>query len=470
MQACLTKSRLIETKNELSRQHFYTFRKVLDDYNKPKSKKLKCGWFTKELAYTLQKFYRDYKEGKSPSIIIQTPPQHGKSSTLVDFIVWVLSKEIIKVVFASYSDTLGKRANNESQSIFGSVGYKKAFPNTTLEGSRTQQQFKLSNGSTFVNTTIGGAITGMAMDIGIIDDPVKGREEANSENEREKTWNWYTDNFSTRFSEFGGMIMVMTRWHVDDLAGRILEQDKSVVSIKYKAVATENEVHRKEGEALIPNYKSKSFLDYQKKMMPASSWESLYQQSPYVRGGNYFKTEWWQYYTELPTLSQLTIYADTAQKTKECNDYSVFQLWGKSHNNKIYLIDQVRGKWEAPELLVQAKAFYNKHKNLYEQKVIRAMKIEDKSSGTGLIQTLKKEGIPVIPIPRATDKMTRANDAIPSIESGLVYLPKNAPFLSDYLAEHEAFPNGKNDDQVDVTIDAITDNLSPSTIDWSKII
>lgn len=169
-----------------------------------------------------------------------------------------------------------------------------------------------------------------------------------------------------------------------------------------------------------------------------------------------FKSQWWRYYEVLPVMSWRTIYVDTAQKTGNANDYSVLQCWGRSATGQAYLIDQMRGKWEAPELLTQSRAFWNKHRN-QSNGALRSMKIEDKVSGTGLIQTLRREGIPVIDIQRDKDKMTRAMDAIPTIESGQVFLPQDEPWLADYLTEFSQFPNGRHDDQVDPTCDAITD-------------
>lgn len=118
------------------------------------------------------------------------------------------------------------------------------------------------------------------------------------------------------------------------------------------------------------------------------------------------------------------------------------------------LIDQIRGKWEAPELLVQARAFWLKHLPL-ETSPLRSMMVEDKVSGTGLIQTLRREGIPVLPVQRHNDKISRAHDAAPFIESGNVLLPMDAPWLSDFLAEVSAFPGGAHDDQLDPMFDAI---------------
>ena len=175
-----------------------------------------------------------------------------------------------------------------------------------------------------------------------------------------------------------------------------------------------------------------------------------------------FKDSWWRFYTAAPEMLHRCMFADTAQKTAEANDWSVFQVWGMSVNNQIYLIDQIRGKWEAPELLTQARAFWRKHQHS-DRAPLRGMWVEDKSSGTGLIQTLAREGVPVIPMQRNKDKISRANDVLPIVESGQVYLPQNAEFLSAYMAEFGTFPMGAHDDQIDPTIDAISNMMQQST-------
>ncbi len=181
-----------------------------------------------------------------------------------------------------------------------------------------------------------------------------------------------------------------------------------------------------------------------------------------------FKSDWWQYLDVPPPLEWRAIYADTAQKTGQQNDYTVFQCWGKSKDGRAVLLDMVRGKFEAPELLERARAFWAKHRAIQGQGPLRAFKVEDKSSGTGLIQQLKRQGgVPVIGIPRDKDKLTRAYDAAPYIESGNVVLLRSAPGLSDLLAEAEAFPNGAHDDTLDPAMDAIGDMLSaPDRVDY----
>lgn len=181
-----------------------------------------------------------------------------------------------------------------------------------------------------------------------------------------------------------------------------------------------------------------------------------YAQVPAPQGGAIFKDEWWRFYTECPPFDYRIITADTGQKTKEINDFSVFQLWGW-FGHKIYLIDQIRGKWEAPELLTNARAFWNSNKNK-QVGTLRAFYIEDKVSGTGLIQQLKRDKIPIVAIPRIKDKITRYMDCVTFLATHLVNLPQNVDWLSDYLDEFRKITplmNYKHDDQVDTTADAI---------------
>lgn len=162
------------------------------------------------------------------------------------------------------------------------------------------------------------------------------------------------------------------------------------------------------------------------------------------------------------------IYADTAQKTGERNDYSVFECWGKGEDGKIYLLDLIRQKWEAPDLKRAALDFWQKHKAVQNQGALRQMKIEDKASGTGLIQDLKRGGpgqaaMPIAGIERNKDKLTRVMDVVSYIESGHVCLPVSAPWVNDFIAECEAFTaddSHAHDDQIDPMCDAITDLMA----------
>ncbi len=458
-----------------SRKSFYSYRQYISDF------KLKTGWFVKEISTVIEQFYSDYKAGLRPVYIICTPPQHGKSAAVTDGISWMAGDDpSLRFIFSSFSERLGIRANLSTQRTLSREKYSKIFPETKINRKNTVTSMGYQRnremiefceaGGSFRNTTVRGSINGESLDIGIIDDPIKGREAANSLTVREKTWDWLTDDFLTRFDELGGLLLVTTRWDLDDPAGRFIKSNPNVKVFTFKAIAEEDEPNRKEGEPLFPDHKSLEFLLSKKALMIDGNWQALFQQAPTIKGGNKFKSHWWQYYTILPKIRTRIIYGDTAQKKEQQHDYTVFQCWGKSYDDQLYLIDQYRGKIEAPELLTDARAFWNKHKAMSGAGTLSAFKVEDKVSGTGLIQTLKREGIPIVGIPRSTDKVLRSEDAIPLIESGNVYLPRDAPWLSDYKSEFEQFPNGTNDDQVDPTVDAITDMLSGQVIDYSKLL
>lgn len=201
-----------------------------------------------------------------------------------------------------------------------------------------------------------------------------------------------------------------------------------------------------------------------------------YMQRPSPLGGDIIKGAFFGRYKVLPKLLYRKIFADTAQKTKESNDYSVFECWGYGVDGRAYLIDLIRGKWEAPELEARAVDFWNKHKALNSKMLgtLRAMHVEDKVSGTGLIQGIRKKALmPVVAVQRNTDKYMRVMDITPHIESGYVYLPESAPFVNDFIAECEAFTADDThqfDDQIDPMCDAINDMLAtvnPISI-WSK--
>ena len=464
-------SRTLELVKELrlreARESFFAYRKLTNP-------KLKTGWWQEEVCNQLQQFYDDLIANKRPQLVIQAPPQHGKSDLIVSFISWLAGKSPdLRTIYTSFSERLGVRANLKLQRLYDSAIYQDIFPDTKINNSnavtvsgqflRNREILEYCNTTGyFRNTTVGGSITGEGLDLGVIDDPIKGRKEANSKTVRDGVWDWFTDDFFTRFSENAGLLCILTRWHVDDPISRLISQNPNVKVLSYPAIATTDEQHRKEGEALFPEHKSLEFLLERKKVMDTTSWLSLYQQSPIVLGGEIIKGEWFKRYPMLPKMEYRKIYADTAQKKGKQNDYTVFECWGYS-DGSAYLIDLVRGKWESPELRRKANDFWHKHTAIKNGE-LRQFCIEDKASGTGLIQDIKNvDKIPVVGIQRNTDKLTRVQDALPYIESGFVYLPDNSPFVSDFIAECEAFTaddGHDHDDQIDPMCDAIDDMLA----------
>lgn len=447
-----------------ARESFYAFRRYMHP-------EMRIGWFVKEISRELQEFYELLIAGKRPKLAISAPPQHGKSSAITDFIAWLIGKRPDKRnIYTSFSERLGVRANLNLQRMMATKKFKKVFPNVTIGKTCNRELIELEGEEGyFRNTTVRGSITGESLDLGIIDDPLKGREAANSELIRNMIWEWLTDDFITRFSDEAGLLVIMTRWHVDDPLSRLTEQLRgSLKVVNYPAIATEDEKFRKKGEPLFPELKSLEFLEGVEKLMASVSWSALYQGDPRTLGGEVIHPTWFKYYKVLPALEHRCIYADTAQKTSERNDYSVLQCWGKGVDGNIYLIDQVRGKWEAPELERRCVAFWGKHKLVNEHGVgqLRQLTIEDKASGTGLIQKIKTSTdplIPVRPIDRTKDKYTRVLDILGYIEAGYVHLPEYAGWLSDFIAECESFTNNDShlhDDMIDPMCDAINDMIS----------
>jgi hypothetical protein len=182
-------------------------------------------------------------------------PQSGKSMAVTDFIAWVAGRNPnVKTIFASYSDTLGERTSLDLQRILNSDNYIKIFGRTRigLQGWKlTTNLIEFSDfGGSFRYTTSLGAVTGLELHLGVIDDPVKGRQEAFSKTIRDRTWSWFTDDFSTRFNRDAGLLCIMTRWHVDDLLGRLIAKHPDMTVLRYPAIAEEDSEFRKAGQVI----------------------------------------------------------------------------------------------------------------------------------------------------------------------------------------------------------------------------
>ena len=429
---------------------------------------MSVGWWQQELAQKLQDFVEDLIAGLKPVLIIGAPPQHGKSRQIIELIAWILGRyPNLRTIYTSFSERLGVRANLALQRTFDSPRYQSLFEtriptrnSVAISGQklRNREILELENGDGyFRNTTVRGAITGEGLDLGIIDDPIKGREASNSSTVREHTWEWFTDDFLTRFAEAAGLLLIATRWHVDDPTGRIMDAYPNAQVLSYPALAIEDETHRQKGAALFPEHKSQEFIQLRRQMMAAGSFQSLYQQDPVIAEGELIKEAWLAYYRTLPKLHHLFITADTAMTAGAGSDYSVFQCWGLSVDREsLYLVDQIRGRWEYPDLRRQAIEFVEKHSK--GPTPMRGLHIENKVSGTSLIQDLRqstKLQVHAIKRTRAS-KIDRAEDVLGHIATGRVHLPEFSAFTKELVAELIQFPHGKHDDQVDPLVDAVT--------------
>lgn len=454
-----------------AREDFLTYRILINP-------KLKINWYVIDISLKLQQFVFDLEAGLRPYLIIQAPPQHGKSEATVDIVSWLAGRNPdLKTIFASFSQRLGIRANLKLQRIYTKKVYKDIFPETKLNSrENTTETTYLRNREIleyvekdgyFRNTTVQGSVTGESLDLGVIDDPIKGRENANSITIRNKTWEWLTDDFLTRFSEYAGFLMILTRWHIDDPAGRLIEKYPKINVITYKAIAEEEDTYRKIGDALFPEHKSIEFLN-NIKSISNDTFTSLYQQSPIIKGGNLFQVKWIKYISramiESITFDKFFVTVDSALKNQEKNDFTVYSAFGV-FDNRLYFLDMFRGKPLSKEREVTARDFYNRNNNYPFQ----GMYLEQKASGIDLFQRMSDDGFMVYEIERNTDKIFRANNNINYIEIYGLYVAEDLPNVSEFISEYEQFPNSKNDDIIDTLLDGIEICYKKDILDYSLL-
>lgn len=290
----------------------------------------------------------------------------------------------------------------------------------------------------------------------IIDDPFKDRAEANSATIREKVWDWYTSTAYTRLSDGGGVIVMATRWHQEDLIGRLIRHmndgsgDKFMV-INYPAIAEHDEPHRKVGEALHPERFSLERLQSIRQTIGSRDWSALYQQHPVPDGGAVFKLDTYKRWNDTnlpPKFDRLIGSWDLTFKDAKSSDYVVGQIWG-TKGIDYYLLDQVRGQWDFTKTLEVFVQLAKKYPS------VNRWLIEDKANGSAIISMLKKHIHGVTAITPTESKLERAYSVTPMIECGNVYIPEKASWLPAYEDELLSFPAGAHDDQVDSMTQAL---------------
>ncbi len=435
-----------------------------------KSQEFIVNWHHEVLCRALEKIVI----GDTKRLIINIPPRYSKTEiAVINFMAWCIGIfPDSEFIHASYSKRLATSNTWNAKTIVESEIHNEIFQNTALrDDSKAKDEWKTKQGGVVYASGAEGTITGygagkMRGHFGgaiIIDDPHKASE-ANSEVRRQNVIDWFTNTMESRTnSPETPIIIIMQRLHEEDLSGFLLDGGNGEKWTHLMIPALDES-----DNPLWPYKHDLERLNIMKKTNPYV-YSGQYMQRPSPLGGGIFKTEWWKYYDILPNVEYKFITADTAQKTKEHNDFSVLQCWGYLTGN-LYLIDQVRGKWEAPDLKIRFVGFWKKHYGSGSQVTgrLRAAYVEDKSSGTGLIQDIKRDrelGIPINAVQRNIDKVTRAMDGAPYIASGFVHLPKTAPFISDYLSEFDSFTplmTHKHDDQIDPTLDAIDIGLRPA--------
>jgi predicted phage terminase large subunit-like protein len=404
-------------------------------------------WNLPHLLY-IEPFLQDILNGIPRKIIIQVPVRHGKSEfATIRFNAAFLNKfPEKKAVIGAYNHTFCTDFSRATKRILeGRISFGE---------KNTANHWETAAGGSLLSVGVGVGIAGRGCHLLTIDDPIRNYEEAYSQAYRNKTWNWFLNDVSTRVEPGGSIILTMARWHYDDLVGRILASDdaKNWIVINIPALAEDNDVlGRIKGEALWPERYNKERLEEIRKTNP-SGFPALYQQHPEIDGGNIFKREDWQYYVanEKPVYDYKICSVDAACKTKEENDRSACTTWGVCGNN-VYLDDIWVDRVDYVDLKMTLQSIAMQHKP-------SAMYIEDTSNGSPVIQELlRTSNLPIHPVQtKGTDKVVRAHAVTPMIRQHRVFLPKDHPLLFDFLDELSRFPKAAHDDLVDSVTQALS--------------
>jgi predicted phage terminase large subunit-like protein len=396
-------------------------------------------------------------------------PTHNSMSITETLPGWYIGKYPGKrVLIVSYGDDLARKFGRKNKQkiaewngpIFGDKIDKSKRSDVSFEVN--SEDGKISE---VRSMSIMGGITGKAGELIIIDDPIKNRENADSPTQRDKIWEEFMSSIYTRLQATGKIILIQTRWHEDDLAGRIIKSgryDLSVINIPCEA-ELDDPLGRIPGQPLAPEIgKGVAWLKKTKRAYLEGSnedvgefgsgqraWYSLYQGNPTIESGNIIKAEWWKYYENDPiTVDEELISVDAAFKDKDDSDFVCIQVWAK-YGVRIYLLDNLKSRMGFVETCKAIKVMRNKHPRA------KLTLVEDKANGSAIIDVLSREVMGIIPVEPKGGKIARMKANTYVIESGNVYLPKYASWLKDFLEECKAFPRGANDDQIDAMSQAL---------------
>lgn len=424
------------------------------------AKRLSGGaWYSAPHLEVMSKALADLEQGKRQRLLVSMPPRHGKSQLISHwFPLWLLArKPSRRIMLASYEADFAAHWGRKVRNLVVEHGEELGLQ---LEGSSmAAYRWELVTGGGMLAVGAGGPITGRGADALIIDDPIKNDEDASSETMREKLWDWFWSTAFPRLEPGGFMVIVATRWHQDDLIGRLERQGISGESlpwdvIRLPALAEDGDaLGRKIDDPLWPErYGTEALADIRRGMSPYH-FSALYQQRPTPEEGGAVKRRWWKYYQIPPTdFDQVIQSWDLAFKDAKKSDFTVGQVWGRK-GAEFYLLHQVRDRMNAAEVIAAARNMTRQ----YPKAVAKL--IEDRANGPAVIAMLHREIMGIIPVKVKASKDARLQAVIPLIEAGNVYLPHPetpAPWVTDFVEECAAFPHGTNDDQMDAAVHALT--------------
>ena len=401
----------------------------------------------------------DVERGDLTRLIITMPPRHGKSMTVTEsFPSWFIGRNPERrVIEVSYGSELAQKFGLNNRRKIEEFGQEIFGVRVSSENASKTNWGLVGYSGGMISAGIGGSITGQGADLLIIDDPIKNRKEAESQTYRDNIWSEWQDTLSSRLHPGGRVVVIMTRWHEDDLVGRLLAQSESWRLINLPAVAEEHDIiGREEGQLLWPEHGyDEKWCIREKANHGTRSWESLYQGHPRPSDGNLFRQSMFRRFKVSGSCYQVDgkVYdkaackifqtCDVAGSKKTSADYFVLGTFALCPSGELLLLEVFRERLEGPDQPMLIKRKYDEYRPVI-------IGVESANMGLTLYQLLRRMGLPVIELKPDADKYTRAIPAAARYESGMVYHLDGTHWLNDLEAELLAFPNGAHDDQVDV--------------------
>ena len=394
--------------------------------------------------------------GELKRLIVNMPPRHTKSEFASHlFPAFFMGRHPnAKLIQTTHTGELAIRFGRKAKNLIESTEYESVFPTVKLAAdSKAAGRWESNHKGEYFAAGVGGAITGRGADLLIIDDP-HSEQDALSPTVLDSHYEWYTSGPRQRLQPGGAIVLVMTRWSVKDLTGRLLAaQGKDENSDKWEVVEFPAIINEK---PMWGNFWTMKGLEGVKASIPLTKWQAQWMQQPTSEEGAIIKREWWKTWEkdDIPHLKYIIQSYDTAFSSKQTADYSAITTWGVFEPEEggppaLILLDAKKGRWNFPELKSIAQEEYK----YWEPETIL---IEAKASGMPLTHELQKAGIPVINYTpsRGNDKHSRVNSVAPLFESGAIWAPTKK-FAEEVIEECAAFPFGDNDDYVDSTTQAL---------------
>ena len=416
--------------------------------------------FHSMLCGYVQNFVERETELPYEILVITTPPQHGKSQSITETLPsWYLGKHPDRhVIEISYNEDFAIKFGRRNRRKIEEFGEDVFGLHLTKDNNRAVE-FETTEHGGMISRGVGTGVTGQPCQLMIIDDPIKNRKEAFSKSRRDLIYDEWLMSFKTRLAPHSKVILIMTRWHEDDLAGRLLAEEKNIKLLRFPCECEDEEsvvekaLGRHIGDALCPEIgKGNAWLkEYKEGLVSregSMTWNALFQGRPTAMEGNVIERDWWEYYEEMPQINTWVMSVDASFKDEEQSDFVAIQVWGKS-NADIYLIDAVKKHLSFPDTIVEIRRL----RGMYPE--CTTTLIEDRANGSAIIRMLRYEMTGIIPVQPIGSKMARVQAILGAIESGNVHLPKHKRFTGDFVEECSAFPNSAHDDQVDAMSQAL---------------